>query len=216
MKKIILIIMLFVSQNLLAYKMYSEINFSLTSGLTKNLVIECSPVDQFCKKTCGNSLVCSIPESICVDCASQKNHEMNMVYSSKASDYYQSKDLVVSDDIISYFLANKKIMTVSYDLFLNYYTPELSNEISIVFNSICKNNSNQNMMLAEIDSETMNIQSIPAVVCIDTDKNAEIHELTFNPMYSTEKNYFWQALQAESELAYKRMGLKLTLSRKLN
>ena len=211
MKKTFIIMILFFSQTIFAYKMYSKMSFNVTTGLAKNLVIECSASDQLCQKTCGLDKMCIILESICTDCASQKNHEMNMLYSSNASDFFQSKDKI-NDDIIAYFLSQKKIMSISYDLFLNYYTPELSNEIAIIFGSICQNGSNENLMLAEIDSNTLSIVSIPAIVCIDAAKNAQIHELAYNPLYSSEKINFWQQLQAESEKAYKRMGLKLHVS----
>ena len=215
MKKFILIFFLIMSQNLLAYKMHSQISFSAETGLSKNLIIDCTEGELLCKKTCDNVVNCIVPEVLCTDCASEKSHEMNTIYSSKADEYFQSGRVITSDDAISYFLKNKKIMTISYDLFLNFFTPELSSEISVVFNNICGNSSNKNMMLAEINSETNSIEAIPGIICANSEDNAELHELVFNPKYSVQKNEFWKALQNESEKAFRRMGLKLELSKEL-
>ena len=151
-----------------------------------------------------------------MDCTSEKSHEMNSIYAHPADEYFQSTKTNVSDDIFSYFLRNKKIMTISNDLFLNYYSPELSEKISVIFNNICGNNSNNNMMVAEINENSNNIESLPGIICIDSDKNAQIQALIFNPKYSLQKNEFWQALSSESEVALKRMGLRLRLSNKLS
>lgn len=211
MKKFILVASLIMSQNLLAYKMHSQISFTAETGLSKSLIIDCSEGELLCKKTCDNVVSCIVPEVLCADCASEKSHEMNTIYSSKADEYFQSGRIITSDNAISYFLKNKKFMTIGYDLFLNFLTPELSSEISIVFNNICGNNSNKNLMLAEINSETNNIQAIPGIICADPDENAQLHELIFNPKYSLQKNKFWKALQIEAEKAFIIMSSKLEL-----
>lgn len=147
-----------------AFQVESSFNLSEKNGLEKNSLFICQAQESFCMNLCRNQDKCMIPETLCIDCLSQKSQDITIIYSEPHT-YFQSQNKFVNLIALSYYFKNKKFLLLDYQSFMNYKSPEKTEVHLNHFQQFCSNNSLNNLIILDIDPITFSIKSIPGIIC---------------------------------------------------
>ncbi len=207
--KFILLLITFFLNTQIAYsaQFKSDLKFDLLTGLSKKLIITCDNQEQLCTELCAKQDACHFEETLCADCGTEKSQEVHMIYN-QLDNYIEATSQIVSSHDLGYFLNNKKFLTISYDFFLNYFNPESSSDLALVFNNICKTQSVNNLILVEIEEQKNTISSIVGAICTDEHGFSLLRNITLNSNYSTESDHYWRKINQEYNIAISTFKLR--------
>ncbi len=190
----------------------SKLEITSNGEISKYLEVTCNKDEStFCSRLCANNSTCSIPETLCQDCATQKSQLMYTIFTDINSMFKSSSQSIQEAQIVN-FLKTQRFLSITSDSILNWVTPENRDSLKIEFNKLCSNNAIDSTLLVTVDSQNQADQLV-GIVCRNN-QQASIAPVSLNPEYSLQNTNFWGLVN--NQIANETETLKLKLSTELS
>ncbi|MBC7464986.1 MAG: hypothetical protein H7256_03250 [Bdellovibrio sp.] len=192
MKHLIALIFVFSSLPAFSYQLRSQIAINQSNELDKRLIMTCLNGETVCQDTCNIANGCILQETICEDCASAKSQLLRTMVTDIKS-IFKTDPMFVESVLVSKFFREKKFMTISYDTFLNFFTPEKKDQIKADFESLCYVDVDSAMMLVTLDEKNQ-MEDLVGTICHDRLGYSSILPMELHPNFSNKTLDFWKNL----------------------
>ena len=173
-----------------AVMLKSELKMDAEHELQKVLMVQCVAGETFCQELCNEKSLCSIPETICEDCASQSSPLVKMLFTGINSIFKNDSGAIATRQL-SAFLKTQKFMTISHDSMLNNTNPEDKEKIKIQFEQLCNGIQTQTPLLISTLNERNHVEQIVGILCQDSTGELHSFALRMNPLYSDKSVRYW-------------------------
>ena len=193
MKNLIVLLTVFTSLNAFSsYQIRSQLATIENNEIEKRLILTCSAEETICQQTCNIQKGCILKEVICEDCATQQSQLLHTVLTDVKSKFSTDAKFV-NNDYVADFFKSKKFMTVSYDSFLNYFTPEKKEELKKTYESLCYATADGAMMLLTINDNNQ-LEDLVGTICHYSNGRSLVLPIELNSDFSNKSINYWDRL----------------------
>lgn len=211
----IIIMTLFLAVTGHAYRIETQVGENDQQEISKLTVVRCSASEKFCQNLCGETNECSIPETVCNACVSNRDQKLRTIFT-EAAYIFRAEAFGIDDSQLIKFLRIGKYLLIPPDYFLNIFNPGRVERIAESFAALCPGGSSSALIIGTLNEDN-ELDQYVGVICQSVLGNSQIFPLSYNPEVSKERLSFWLPVNQQiQEQVTDSLQLRLSFSLQKN
>ncbi len=149
------------------------------------VVLSCKPGEVACEKICGNAARCEYTQPACVDCVSQTNRLLQVIFRNLNEVFVADFNRSQGESRLSEILQKSPKFVLSARSYLNVFNPKMADATQKSFDQLCPSSESivaPSVLLLDLDQQRR-LVSLSHVVCHYVDTTFAV-AVGFNPNFT--------------------------------